>query len=59
MAIKWRKNKKNLSGTILNEELGFVALESSCRREISSIIVIDDYLRFKEPKSPYNFFLLF
>ena len=26
-------------------------------REISAIIVTDDYLRFKEPKTPYNFFL--
>ena len=28
-------------------------------REISAIIVIDHYLCYKEPKSPYNFFLLF
>ena len=27
-------------------------------REISAIIVIDDYLWYKEPKSPYNFFLI-
>ena len=26
--------------------------------EISAIIVTDDYLRYKEPKSPYNFFLI-
>ena len=25
-------------------------------REISVIIVTDDYLCYKEPKSPYNFF---
>ena len=28
-------------------------------REISAIILTDDYLCYKEPKSPYNFFLLF
>ena len=28
------------------------------RREISAIIVPDDYLCYKEPKSPYNFFLI-
>ena len=27
-------------------------------REISPIIVTDDYLRYKEPNSPYNFFFL-
>ena len=27
-------------------------------REISSIIVTGDYLCCKEPKSPYNFFLI-
>ena len=27
-------------------------------REISAIIVTDDYLCYKEPKSPYNFFFL-
>ena len=27
-------------------------------REISAIIVTDDYLCYKEPKSPYNFFLV-
>ena len=27
-------------------------------REISDIIVTDDYLCYKEPKSPYNFFLI-
>ena len=28
-------------------------------REISAIIVTDDYLCYKEPKSPYNFFSYF
>ena len=28
-------------------------------REISGIIVTDDYFSDKEPKSPYNFFILF
>ena len=27
-------------------------------REISAIIVTEDYLCYKEPKSPYNFFFL-
>ena len=27
-------------------------------RTISAIIVTDDYLCYKEPKSPYNFFLI-
>ena len=27
-------------------------------REISAIIVTDDYLCYKEPKSPYNFILI-
>ena len=27
-------------------------------REISAIIVTDNYLCYKEPKSPYNFFLI-
>ena len=27
-------------------------------REISAIIVTDDYLCYKEPKIPYNFFFL-
>ena len=27
-------------------------------REISAVIVTDDYLSYKEPKSPYNFFLI-
>ena len=27
-------------------------------REISGIIVTEDYLCYKEPKSPYNFFLI-
>ena len=27
-------------------------------REISAIIVTDDYLCYEEPKSPYNFFLI-
>ena len=27
-------------------------------REIYAIIVTDDYLCYKEPKSPYNFFLI-
>ena len=27
-------------------------------REISAIILADDYLCYKEPKSPYNFFLI-
>ena len=27
-------------------------------REISAIIVTDDYLRYKKPKSTYNFFFL-
>ena len=26
------------------------------RRELSAIIVTDDYLCYKEPKCPYNFF---
>ena len=26
--------------------------------EISAIIVSDDYICYKEPKSPYNFFLI-
>ena len=29
------------------------------RREISAIIVTDDYLCYKEPKIPYNFFYYF
>ena len=28
------------------------------RRGIGAIIVTDDYLRYKEPKSLYNFFLI-
>ena len=28
-------------------------------REVSDIIVTDDYLCYKEPKSLYNFFFLF
>ena len=28
-------------------------------REISAIIVTEDYLCYKEPKSPYNFFYYF
>ena len=28
-------------------------------KEISAIIVTDDYLCYKEPKSPYNFFSYF
>ena len=28
-------------------------------REINAIIVTDDYLLYKEPESPYNFFFLF
>ena len=35
-------NKKNIQGG----------------REISVIIVTDDYLCYKKPKSPYNFFLI-
>ena len=27
-------------------------------RKINAIIVTDDYLCYKEPKSPYNFFLI-
>ena len=38
----------------------FVSLHSYIQggREISAIIVTDDYLCYKEPESPYNFFLI-
>ena len=39
--------------------LGTLLLYSVERvREISAIIVTDDYLLYKEPKSPYDFFFL-
>ena len=37
---------------------GILASEIHGVREISDIIVTDDYLRYKEPNSPYNFFIL-
>ena len=40
--------------------LGLISFVLFCKeggREISSISVTDDYLCYKEPKSPYNFFL--
>ena len=33
-------------------------LDIQVGREISVIVVTDDYLCYKEPKSPYNFFLI-
>ena len=38
------------------KSLTFIILQSG--REISAIIVTDDYLCNKEPKIPFNFFLI-
>ena len=51
----------------LSVKLGFVSVQGNllcdvlriqCGRGISAIIVTDDYLCYKEPKTPYNFFLI-
>ena len=46
-------------GTWLLFQLVFQIHNIQNAMEISVIIVTDDYLRYKEPKIPYSFLLLF
>ena len=58
--------KKTVAMDYITKFLGPVTLEGGFSsllfirggREISPIIVTDDYLCYKESKSPYNFFLI-
>ena len=61
--LNWRdKNDSNRFNFSFRREtrtyLRFqILLQLQSGRDVSAIVVTDDYLCYKEPKSPYNFFL--